>query len=455
MTTSLEKIFFKYILQNKRYFSVVEPSFFKNPEINLIYEVVHKYMIEHTDSDAPKAKQIFEMVKLVDKEKKITPKTFKLLIQTELKEMDEERFIKPKIHAWILKERIRIGSDQMIDEVRGIENDELDLEKMEVSANKIREMINESTLSNFIDDDNSLGSDFDDADHHIQDHSTTKVQSGWPTMDRMLGGGFDVSTLSILMGTTNSGKSVWLQNIASNAANMGYNVVYFTLEMSEAKVLKRLGSMRLNIPINNYDEKSVNPEYIQNKIDNLRKTGGGTSTANDPAGLFNKKIGKINVKFFAAGTANINHLEAHLTNLQQKKNFTPDLIIVDYITLMAPVKGLNVEGNLYLKGKHLAESLRALAAKWESPLVTVIQVAKDAWNANDVTLDKIPESKAIAETSDTFWAIIRTEDMKRDNKYILKLLKQRDGDFTINKAKFDLNPKYLTIENDQLVNDLI
>jgi replicative DNA helicase len=255
------------------------------------------------------------------------------------------------------------------------------------------------------------------------------------------------------MGSTNSGKSLWMQNIAANVANMGYNVVYFTLEMSEAKVLKRLGAMRLNIPINDYDEKSKNTEYIKEKIKQLKE---GAHRHGDAIGILSdQQYGAINVKFFAAGTATINHLENHLKNLQLKKGFKPDLIIVDYITLMAPLKGLGVEGNLYMKGKHLAESLRSMAAHWEVPLVTAIQVAKDAWNASDVTLDKIPESKAIAETADVFAAIIRTEEMKRNNKYVLKLLKQRDGDFSRSKAKFDLNPKFLTIENDTLVDDEI
>lgn len=245
-----------------------------------------------------------------------------------------------------------------------------------------------------------------------------------------------------------SHNSLWMQNMASQMANNGYNVVYFTLEMSEAKVLKRIGSMRLKIPINQYDEKSKNTDYINNKIKSLHD---GNDLAGDPGGLFSNKLGKINVKFFAAGTATIHDLEGHLKNLNQKLGFKPDIIVVDYITLLAPVKGLGVDSNLYLKGKHLAEALRAMGAAHQCPVLTAIQVAKDAWNAADVTLDKVPESKAIAETADTFWAIIRTEQMRRDNKYILKLLKQRDGDFLRSLASFELNSEFLTIENDQLV----
>jgi KaiC/GvpD/RAD55 family RecA-like ATPase len=67
----------------------------------------------------------------------------------------------------------------------------------------------------------------------------------------------------MLMGETNSGKSLWMQNLAVASANQGYNVLYITLEMSERKVLKRLGSMRLKIPINDYDTISLDTEFMR------------------------------------------------------------------------------------------------------------------------------------------------------------------------------------------------
>jgi hypothetical protein len=107
--------------------------------------------------------------------------------------------------------------------------------------------------------------------------------------------------------------------------------------------------------------------------------------------------------------------------------------------------------NLYTKGKYVAEGLRALGAKWNLPVITAVQLAKDAWNSSDLTLESVPESKAIVETCDTFFGIIRTEDMRKQNLYRLKLLKQRDGDFLKSQIRLDLNPIYLTLENDQLL----
>lgn len=235
-----------------------------------------------------------------------------------------------------------------------------------------------------------------------------------------------------------SHNSLWMQNFAVKSADMGYNVLYITLEMSERKVMKRLGSMRLKIPINDYDNVSKDTELINKRIQNLKNT--------NSSDLFEKKIGKIISKFWAAGTATINDFDNYLQKLKEKKGIKIDLVIVDYITLIAAPKGSN--DNLYTKGKHLAEGLRAIAAKFKIPVITAIQVAKDAWNAADVTLEQVPESKAIAETADVFFCIIRTEEMKRQNLYRFKLLKQRDGDFTRSQIKINLNPTFLTLEND-------
>jgi len=239
-----------------------------------------------------------------------------------------------------------------------------------------------------------------------------------------------------------SHNSLWMQNLAVKSADNGYNVLYITLEMSERKVMKRLGSMRLKIPINDYDKISKDTELIRKKISKLGSLREGSD-------LFDSQVGKIFTKFWAAGTATVNDFDNYINKLQQRRNIKINLIIVDYITLVAAQKGSS--DSLYTKGKNLAEGLRALGAKYNCPVITGVQVAKDAWNSSDITLESVPESKAIAETADTFWAIIRTEEMKRQNLYRFKLLKQRDGDFLKSQIKLTLNPTFLTLENDQFL----
>ena len=242
-----------------------------------------------------------------------------------------------------------------------------------------------------------------------------------------------------------SHNSLWMQNFAVKSSDMGYNVLYISLEMSEKKVMKRLGSMRLRIPINDYDTVSMDTEFMSRKIKSLSNSDGGD--------IFDKKVGKIITKFWAAGTATVNDFDNYIQRLKEKRDIKIDFIIVDYITLIAPVKGIGSD-NLYTKGKQLAEGLRALAAKWKCPVLSAVQLAKDAWNASDITMESIPESKAILETADSMFALIRTEEMRRLNLYRFKLLKQRDGDFSRSQIRINLNPTYLTLEGDQFIDQI-
>jgi replicative DNA helicase len=345
------------------------------------------------------------------------------------------------MNGWILSNKIKSGSVDIVEETRNLDSIH-EFDEVVKQANKIKEIADDMSSISFTSGEDDLGSDFDIPENHVQDNHLLKVSCGYSTIDHMLGGGWDTGTLNCLMASTNNGKSLWMQNFAVRSADQGYNVLYITLEMSEKKVLKRLGSMGLRIPINDYDDKSKDIEFMNKKIKERR-----TSSTD---GLFDKKVGRIITKFWAAGTATVNDFDNFVKKLKEVAGIDINLIVVDYITLIAPVKGSGGD-TLYTKGKHLAEGLRALASKYNCPLVTSIQVAKDAWNSNDITLQDIPESKAIAETADTFFAIIRTEDMKLQNLYRFKLLKQRDGDFLKSQVKLDLNTTYLTLENDRFI----
>jgi replicative DNA helicase len=447
LSVNFEKLYFAFILSRPEYFSRVEPYFFKAQEIQLVFSVVKDEYKNHPTDGVPKVKRIVELVRLNDKKKLIKGEVLKSLLTVNLdeyspdgKDDSKHAWLEKRVQAWITFNTVQSGLAESIDYIRNI--DQLDHDNVMDVASKIRSIIGTSSLISFGEE--SLGSSFDDLEAHIQDEATEKVTTGWPCLDNILNKGWDIKTLNVFMGETNSGKSLWLQNIAINAANAGKNVIYFSLEMSEKKVMKRLGAMRLRIPINEYEDTAKNKEYMQERLVKMRK-----SIASNNGNAFDKKLGKIYVKEFPAGQATISDFDNYCKKWEEKYDEKIDMIIVDYITIMAPERGLQLENNLYMKGKHLAEGLRSLGYKYESPVVTAIQVGKDAWSANDINLASVPESKAIPETADTFWGIIRSPEMKRLNLYRLKALKLRDGNFEKDQVMFDLNPKYLCIENDR------
>lgn len=204
MSSSLEKVFFNYILNNRKFFDIVHPYFFRNTEIQFIYGVIRNYMIKNVDAKTPSPRQILDMVTLDDKDGNITKEILKSVLQVNLSEYDEKNFIEPKFNAWVLTNRIKTGTIDIIDETRGFDSIS-DFDKAIEAAGRIRSIVDEMSSTSFVEDDD-IGSDFDDPEHHLQDTSKFKVKSGFDTIDHMLGGGWDIQTLNVVMAETNNGK---------------------------------------------------------------------------------------------------------------------------------------------------------------------------------------------------------------------------------------------------------
>ena len=243
-----------------------------------------------------------------------------------------------------------------------------------------------------------------------------------------------------------SHNSMWLHNIATNAANNGANVLVITLEMATRKVMKRLGSMRLKINSDEYDEKSKDPVFMKQRINNL-KSQSGAGVGN----LFDSQPGKIFVKKYNTSDCTVTDIDNYIKKFEEVKRIKVGMVIVDYINIMSIEKGFDITNMLYLKGKHLAEGLRRIGDKYECAVITATQTDKAVWGASDIKLGDIPESKAIADTADSVWGIIRNPEMKKNNVYRLKILKLRDGEHHEENVRFDFNTKFLTMENDVLV----
>lgn len=439
MNTNMEKHYFIYILDNPDQFSKVEPYFFKNSDIQFIYTVIREEYIRSESHIVPSPQQIYSMVKLADQENKINDKVIKLLLQSDNSDISGE-WLLPRFKGWKIQNQLKGDMLKGIDMVRGIE--EINYDNVVEVAQKLKGMFGNVLLVD--DDDNDLGEDFDDPESHKQQISKNCIPTGWSSIDSLLGGGWNKSTLNVIMGETNVGKSMWLHNIAVNAANAGVNVLVITLEMATRKVMKRLGSMRLKINSDEYDEKSKDPIFMKQRLSNLKSQ---SSVGN----LFDSQPGKIFVKKYNTSDCTVTDIDNYVKKFEEVKRIKVGMIVVDYINIMSIEKGFDITNMLYLKGKHLAEGLRRIGDKYECAVITATQTDKAVWGASDIKLGDIPESKAIADTADSVWGIIRNPEMKRNNIYRLKILKLRDGEHHEEQVRFDFNTKFLTMENDVLV----
>lgn len=238
MTIGIEKIFFGYILQNKKYFHIVEPHYFKNNEIQFVYNIIRKYMLVAGDILMPSPKQILEMVSLEDRDGLITREILKSMLTVDLSEYDEGNFILPRFNSWILSNRIKAGTVDIVDETRNLDNI-VDFESTMITVNKIKEIVEHMSSTSFVNDEEDMGSDFDDVEAHVQDSAKFKVKSGFSTLDHMLGGGWDMGTLNMLMGETNSGKCFFRDSKLELRNKKTGEIIYITGEKMFSEISKR------------------------------------------------------------------------------------------------------------------------------------------------------------------------------------------------------------------------
>ena len=229
-------------------------------------------------------------------------------------------------------------------------------------------------------------------------------------------GGLPNKTLNVLLAGTGVGKTLAMCHMA--AANLldGKNVLYITLEMAEERIAERIDSNLLNIPL---DELKGFPKNIyDDKIVKLKKKTGG----------------KIIVKEYPTATVGSGHFRHLLNELSMKKNFSADIIYIDYINLCQSTRlkfGANVNSYSYIKA--VAEELRGLAVEKNVPIVSATQLNRTGFTNSDPGLEDTSESFALPATVDFMCALVSTEEMEQLGQIMVKQLKNRYNDPTLHK----------------------
>ena len=123
-----------------------------------------------------------------------------------------------------------------------------------------------------------------------------------------------------------------------------------------------------------------------------------------------------------------------LNELTLKKSFRPDIIFVDYLNICASSRiraGSNA--NSYTLVKSIAEELRGLAVEFDLPIVSATQTTRSGYGNSDVDITDTSESFGLPATADLMFALISTEELEGINQIMVKQLKNRFNDPTINK----------------------
>lgn len=264
--------------------------------------------------------------------------------------------------------------------------------------------------------DNHVGHDYlDDAQerfdfyHRIEE----KLEFDLDLFNKITKGGFSKKTLNVILAGTGVGKSMFMCHVAASTLMQGKNVLYITMEMAEERIAERIDANLLNITMD--ELKVIDRKIFNTRLDKIAK----------------KTQGKLIVKEYPTAGAHSGHFRALLEELKIKKDFTPDLIVIDYLNICASARlkmGSNVNSYTYVKT--IAEELRGLAVEYNVPMLSATQTTRSGFDNTDVGLQDTSESFGLPSTVDFMCALISTEELEEMNQLMVKQLKNRYNDLS-------------------------
>ena len=229
--------------------------------------------------------------------------------------------------------------------------------QLDVSRNQVEKLVKDAVHVGLTKD---LGMNYWDNPaeriKHIQEQKGG-TSTGWKTFDKFFYGGFNKGELNIFAGGSGSGKSLFMQNLALNWSQAGYNVVYVSLELSE-----ELCAMRIDSMITGLSTKEVfkNIEDVDLKVR-----------------MQAKKAGRLQIIQMPNGCT-INDIKAYIKEYQIQNDLHVDALLVDYLDLMNPAGQKVNASDQFIKDKYVSEELRNLAIELDVLFVTASQLNRTA-----------------------------------------------------------------------------
>jgi len=423
-TSHLEKIFYHYIDTRPELEDSVLSRFYDNPEIRLAHEIRQEFRKKY--SQTPTSSQLKQIVRLKGVQDQLSDEKIEAIYDENLNNYEKE-WLDTTAEAWI---EYKTLDSSVIDLVSYLKTAKINAENVKEVVQTAKSLISDRNNVDFKFDE---GSNFFDPSAHRQ-RVQDRFSTGYTYLDTVLGGGYSPKTLLAFAGIPKVGKSMWLCNLSCAGVKHGYNVAYMSLEMAEAKVIKRLACNLLNITSKDYNVLSEDTSYIKKRFSTI-----STDALSVP--------GELWVKEFPTSTASVNDIENWLKRMEERRQMKFKLVVIDYIGIMRNFRNPNSE-NSYMKIKQIAEDLRAMAMRNEWCIVTASQFNRGAYNTNDVVLEQIAESAALIHTVDGLFGIIQDEMMLMNCEYFLKTLANREEGMKNTKKRFTISYDYSRITED-------
>ena len=384
----------------------IKSEYFAESSGKHLFTIIHKYFTEYDALPTKEALQI-EVGQITG----ISDDQHKDIIKR-IADIDEERsdyeWILDTTEKWCKERALYLALMSSIKIAEG--NDE------QRATGAIPTILSDALAVSF---DNHIGHDYlEDYEerYNFYHQKEEKIPFDLEFFNKITKGGLPNKTLNVALAGTGVGKSLFMCHSASSVLLQGKNVLYITLEMAEEKIAERIDSNLLECDIQNITE--LPKMMFENKVRRIAQ----------------KTQGKLVIKEYPTASAHVGHFRALLNDLALKKSFRPDIIYIDYLNICASSRYSklgNVNSYSYIKA--IAEELSGLAVETNVPIVSATQTTRSGYGSSDVDLTDTSESFGLPATADLMFALISTEELEEINQIMVKQLKNRYNDPTVNK----------------------
>ena len=264
-------------------------------------------------------------------------------------------------------------------------------------------------IKNEIDEAMKAGTD-KDIGHEYIDHIEARFEQNnrqvittpWDVVNAIMDGGLGAGEMGVFVAPAGIGKSMALVNAAAACVKAGYNVNYYTLELSDTYVGGRFDSYFTGIPT---QDLKYHKEEVEAAVSKLK--------------------GNLVIKYYPTKTATVTTIAAHMDKciMQGAK---PDIIFIDYADLLRDAGGnKNARHDQVLGG--IYEDLRGLAGQYQVPLWTASQANRSAAEQEIIEADKIAESYTKVMVADFIVSLSRKTADKISGTGRWHIIKNRFG----------------------------
>lgn len=387
-------------------YDILSDEHFPNP--------AHKWIINEILQYWNKYHTVISMDTLKIEVKKIDNDVLKTSIVEQIKEAyrhsdDELQYVEEEFTAFCKNQQLKSALLNSVDLLNSGDYD------------SIRHLIDNALKSG---QDRNIGHEYNkDIETRYREDYRPTVPTPWPMLNQLTQGGFGAGDLGIVFGNPGGGKSWMMVAMAAHAVKMGYNVIYYTLELGQDYVGKRFDCYFTGHSI---EEVQHHRSEVESIVEGL--------------------AGKLIVKEYPPKAASVSTLKAHLQKCIDA-DIKPDMVIIDYIDYLRPPSRKFTERKDEIDDMYVA--CKGMAKEFKIVVLSPSQVNRMGAKDDIIEGDKAAGSYDKIMVADFCLSLSRKKEDKVHGTGRVHVMKNRYGmDGMTFGAKIDTNNGHIELTED-------